>query len=137
MRKLNVLKGRARRAIHFREVRRQAALPTTHVEFKPWMANGHPYKCLSDKLKYGIAVGVVHFKVVVTATTDGTHTVGSWHYKCRAVDFGGPLSNLPAWERYLLNHHTKALEIFGPLLRWIKNGVEYKGPAPDNPNHVH
>lgn len=128
-------KGSLRRLLHFREVRKQKR--TGKIQFKPWMANGHPYYGLSYKLKYGIAVGVVHFKVVVTATHDGVHTPDSWHYKWRAVDFGGPLSNLPAWQRYLLKHHTHALEIFGPVQRWIKNGVEYVGPSPDNPNHVH
>jgi len=131
---MSVFKGRARRLLHAREVRKQRR---GKVEFKPWMANGHPYHKLSDKLKFGIAVGVVHFKVVVTATYDGVHTPTSWHYKFRAVDFGGPLSRLPAWQRYLLSHHSHALEIFGPVLRYIKNGTEFRGPSPDTPDHVH
>ena len=130
----NELKGAALRLLHYREVMKQRK---HGVKFKKWMANGHPVDGLSKKLKYGIAVGVTHFGVVVTATYDGVHTPTSWHYKKRAVDFGGPLKNLPRFERYLLKHHTNAREIFGPVPRYIKNGKQYWGAAPDNPNHVH
>lgn len=131
---LNETLGKARAKIHAREIAKQKR---GKVQFKKWMANGHPVDGLSAKLKHGIAVGVTHFGVIVTATYDGVHTPTSWHYQKRAVDFGGPLENLPAWERYLLRHHTNAREIFGPEPRYIKDGVLIEGIAPDNPNHVH
>lgn len=143
---LQIVKGTVRRVAHAREVRRQRR---TGVQFKPWMANGNPYVGLSDKLKYGIAVGVVHFKLTVTSTYegypgDGVHSPTSWHYKRRAVDIASwSRRQMVRFQRYLVNHHTRALEIFGPANSWfVKNGIQYT--AADNTSlenahdtHVH
>lgn len=78
----------------------------------------------------------------ITATTNGTHAVGSYHYRRRAIDFGsdGPGDQPEAEAQAALLDHfgaTHFRELFGPLGWYVKDGHLIHGRAPDNPNHLH
>jgi hypothetical protein len=44
------------------------------------------------------------FGLTITATTNGTHAKNSYHYKSRAVDFGGDPNRMAALAHYALDH---------------------------------
>lgn len=78
----------------------------------------------------------------VTATTNGTHATGSWHYSQHAVDFGsGSSANTPEKEAQAAIRAKiparKIKELFGPLPWYIKNGVVYDGAFPGHGDHTH
>lgn len=78
----------------------------------------------------------------VTATTNGTHSSTSWHYKSRAVDFG---SNGPGESPEIEAQNALAnafgdghfAELFGPDDWYVKNGVRYSGTFPGHGDHLH
>lgn len=118
------------------------------VKFKRWMLNGHPGN-IEDCVKRAIArVVTKHDNVYVTATTDGTHAIGSYHYpannpnprnrgkKGRAADFGGT-NWYAAFQSEKARGCSGYLELFGPQAGYIKNGVCLSGTSPDVPNHTH
>ena len=78
----------------------------------------------------------------ITATTNGTHAPGSWHYQKRAVDFGssgpGESPEIEA-QNALLNAFGADYfeELFGPDQFFIKNGVIYPGVFPGHGDHLH
>lgn len=82
-----------------------------------------------------------HPNLYITATTNGTHAPGSYHYSARAVDFGSNVAdNGPEKKAYLDlrrkfgSHFT---ELFGPGDWYIKNGARYSGQFPGHTDHVH
>ncbi len=81
-----------------------------------------------------------HPNVYVTATTDGVHAAGSYHYQKRAVDLGSDdPQNEPekkAFADLAARWHSWA-ELFGPLGFYIKNGVRYSGMFPGHGDHTH
>lgn len=66
------------------------------------------------------------FGVQITSTTHGNHVRGSYHYKGRAVDFGGDPRNMAALARAALSHPQDFAEMFytgpGHPGAFIKNG---------------
>lgn len=79
----------------------------------------------------------------ITATTNGTHSAGSWHYKSRAFDGGSDGSHGEDPEK---NAQQKLLdtygashfaELFGPLPWYVKNGAIYSGVFPGHSDHLH
>jgi len=69
------------------------------------------------------------FGVQVTSTTHGNHVKGSYHYKGRAVDFGGSPQGMAALARAALSHPQDFVEMFytgpGHPGFYIKNGKAY------------
>lgn len=66
------------------------------------------------------------YGLTVTATTNGSHVKGSYHYRGRAVDFGGNPAGMSALARAALSHPQDFSEMFytGPGAPgfYIKNG---------------
>lgn len=104
--------------------------------------NGCPplnYKPLTKAVRFALhsADGLY-----VTATTNGTHSATSWHYKSRAVDFG---SNGPGEDpeieaqNALLNAFGAGYfaELFGPDSWYVKDGIVYSGVFPGHGDHLH
>src|SRR5512146_302856 len=81
----------------------------------------------------------------ITATTNGNHVKGSYHYKGRAVDFGGNPANMAQLMRTALSHPQDFTEAFytgpGAPGYYIKNGRVYPNSALDrsvyNGHHDH
>jgi hypothetical protein len=69
------------------------------------------------------------FGVQVTSTTHGNHVKGSYHYRGRAVDFGGGPAQMAALARAALSHPQDFTEMFytgpGHPGSYIKNGKAY------------
>jgi hypothetical protein len=104
---------------------------------------GHP------ELKPGIAAVtatvLAHWpKLVITATTNGTHVSGSYHYKGRAVDLGGDTQYMHEAAAWIKQH------LIAKLTEGIHNpnlSVKYKVPVPTSywgsetwaahANHIH
>jgi hypothetical protein len=142
LRHLHAIKRTAR-------VRRRIAHLVTHIRYlKRLDFNGHPQN-ITHKL-FPVIVLASKLGLVVTATTDGTHTPTSFHYPWNnadglghAVDFGlehpPDQEKLERFQRAALHKFGAAafLELFGPAWFYVKNGVRFAGPDPDNPNHVH
>lgn len=119
---------------HLKRARRKHGKP----KFRRWMLNGHPGN-IQPQVKAAIAVVITaygHEGVYVTATTDGTHAVGSYHYRSMAVDFGG-VPWLKAFEILIKQGCSNFLELFGPPTGYCKDGGHYDGTSPDVPNHTH
>ena len=103
--------------------------------------NGCPalsYKQLLETVRKALTVNGLY----VTATTNGTHSPTSWHYKSRAVDFGsGGPGETPEIEAQRLLLKTFGAEyfaeLFGPDQFFIKNGVIYPGVFPGHGDHLH
>lgn len=79
----------------------------------------------------------------ITATTNGTHSPTSWHYKERAADFGsngihGEQPEIEA-QNALLNAFGAGYfaELFGPDDFYVKDGVVYPGVFPGHSDHLH
>jgi hypothetical protein len=83
----------------------------------------------------------------VTATTNGRHVKGSYHYRGRAVDFSGGPSNMAALAEAALTHPQDFTEMFysgpGSPGFYIKNGRVYPNSQLDRSvfdhhhDHVH
>lgn len=131
------------------EVRQRIARLVAHIRYlKRLDFNGHP-RNITHKL-FPVIVLANQCGLVVTATTDGTHTPTSFHYPSNnpdglghAVDFGLELppdqAALERFQRAALRKFgaAKFVELFGPAYFYVKNGIRYTGPDPDVPNHVH
>lgn len=109
------------------------------TDFEPWMLNGCP-EIDNDRLKAVIAFVVVVCDQYVTATTNGTHAPGSFHYVEKAADWGaGSVSSMQAAAIKTREHFGRDyfLEFFSPCPWWIKYGVEYPGYFPGHGDHGH
>ncbi len=77
----------------------------------------------------------------VTATTNGTHSPGSYHYSAHAVDIGswdssnGPEKRAQRGLHRRFGNHFK--ELLGPLAYYVKDGVRYAGQFPGHSDHLH
>lgn len=148
--------AKARRKLaHLHAIKRTAAVRhriarlVAHIRYlKRLDFNGHPEN-ISHKL-FPVIVLATKCGLVVTATTDGTHTSSSFHYPSNnsdglghAVDFGLAVPpDQAALEHFqaaaLKKFGAKAfLELFGPSPYYVKYGALIHGPDPDTPNHVH
>ena len=87
------------------------------------------------------------FGVQITSTTSGHHVKGSYHYKGRAVDFGGDPGNMAQLARAALTHPQDFTEMFytgpGHPGYYIKDGRAYSLSSLDrsvydnHTDHVH
>ncbi len=79
----------------------------------------------------------------LTATTNGVHSPGSWHYQARAFDGGssgsrGESPECEAQQTLLDTFGAESfMELFGPLGWYVKNGVKYSGTFPGHGDHLH
>jgi hypothetical protein len=109
------------------------------ADFEPWMLNGCP-EIDNDRLKKVIAFVVVVCDQYVTATTNGTHATGSFHYIEEAADWGA--GSVVSMQSAAVKTREKFgrdyfLEFFSPCPWWIKYGVEYPGYFPGHGDHGH
>ena len=105
--------------------------------------NGHPalnYVPIVDAARFALNSSPGLF---ITATTDGTHSAGSWHYQSRAFDGGSDgshgeepemVAQLKLLDKFGASHFS---ELFGPLPWYVKNGVVYPGAFPGHGDHLH
>lgn len=87
------------------------------------------------------------FGLTITSTTGGKHVKGSYHYRGRAVDFGGAPNRMAQLARFALQHAGQISEMFytgpGNPGYFIKNGKVIPnsqldpGLATEHQNHVH
>ncbi len=87
------------------------------------------------------------FGLTVTSTTGGKHARGSYHYRGRAVDFGGDPTRMAALAKSALKHPQDFTELFytgpGSPGFYIKNGKVFPNSQLDpklfeeHTNHVH
>lgn len=87
------------------------------------------------------------FGLTVTATTNGKHVKGSYHYRGRAVDLAGNPAGMAALAQQALTHPADFAEMFytgpGNPGFFIKNGRVFpigqldKSVAAEHKNHVH
>lgn len=110
--------------------------------FQTWMANGCPLAGVHQSVKDYIARQVVNFGSACTATTNGVHASGSYHYSGEAGDTAGP--NMSAGQQSeFTDHRTSTLELFGPInSSCLKNGTPItlgEGTSLEtmHDNHVH
>ncbi len=78
----------------------------------------------------------------ITATTNGVHAPGSYHYSGRAIDFGSSsASNAPEKKAQAAIYGKfgarKFRELFGPKSFYVKNGVRLPGVFPGHSDHLH
>ncbi len=111
------------------------------LDFAPWMLNGCPGNLHPD-LEDVVAFQVVVCGQYVTATSNGGHTVGSYHYysPVRAVDTGaGSVSSMQEAAIKTREKFGRAsfTELFSPCGWWIKYGTEYAGFFPGHGDHGH
>lgn len=109
------------------------------LDFEPWMLNGCP-ETHNENLKAVIAYVVVVCGQYITATSNGVHTPGSYHYSDRAVDWGaGSVSSMQTAAVKTREHFGRGhfLEFFSPCDWWIKYGTEYPGYFPGHGDHGH
>lgn len=103
--------------------------------------NGHPaltHPPLVKATRLALTVPGLY----VTATTDGTHSATSWHYKARAFDGGsngpGETPEIEAQNRLLAKFGAGYFaELFGPDSWYVKNGTVYEGVFPGHSDHLH
>lgn len=109
------------------------------LDFQEWMLNGCP-NINNANLKEVMAFVVVACDQYVTATTNGTHAPGSFHYIEEAFDWGsGSVSSMQSAavkvrEKFGRSHF---LEFFSPCGWWIKYGIQYAGHFPGHGDHGH
>ena len=111
---------------------------------------GHP-KNITHRLFWDIVRAHRH-GLIVTATTDGTHSSGSYHYPRNnadglghAVDFGNKVPGTAAARRRMIRFQraegakgsSKYRELFGPDNWYVKDGVRHSGAFPGHQDHVH
>lgn len=109
--------------------------------FDPSMLGGLPGN-VTDKVKEIIAWGDVRFGMVVTATSNGGHAPGSYHYRepCEAVDqWHSSVSTMVAFQRFIYEKWGPQAfnELFGPDGFYVKNGVRVAGYFPGHGDHTH
>jgi hypothetical protein len=80
-------------------------------------------------------------KVYVTATTNGTHSAGSWHYSAHAVDLGSSDPQNRPEKKAQRGLHEKFgnnfKELFGPGAFYVKDGAYVSAHFPDHGDHTH
>lgn len=114
----SLARGSARRIRH----RKQWAKHSFH----PSMLNGHPGN-ITDKTKKAIVRGV-HAGLVVTSTTDGTHSPGTKHKPYNNASGLGQAADMAAWSRTKMVNHQKA-----ELARHRRGDIRlYELIGPDN-----
>jgi hypothetical protein len=109
------------------------------LDFEPWMLNGCP-STNNENLKEVIAYVVVVCGQYITATSNGGHTPGSYHYRDEAVDWGaGSVSSMQTAAAKTREHFGRGhfIEFFSPCPWWIKYGTEYAGYFPGHGDHGH
>lgn len=118
---------------------REKYLNRKQNSFQTSMLNGHPGN-ITDACKAVIVRGV-KAGLVVTSTTDLTHSTTSYHYYKplgKAVDFGGPRDKLIVFQRSEAARGPLGYnELFGPDNFYIKNGERHSGAFPKHGDHVH
>jgi hypothetical protein len=103
-----------------------AAAPASGGEFP---ADGTPADMLAYASKRAVELGLV-----ITSTTGGVHTPGSYHYQGRAIDVAGPPPAMAAF--YTEFAGTMPTELFYDPLGAIKNGAPIP-PIGGHTDHVH
>jgi hypothetical protein len=114
------------------------------------MLNAHPGNvtpAVKRFIRRGVAAGLV-----CTATTNGTHAQGSYHYqrwhgKGRAADLAAAMTRIGLWRmkrfyrreyrREKAGRGTQYMELFGPGAHYVKNGQRLPGQFPGHTDHVH
>jgi hypothetical protein len=118
-------------------------------DFNVGMLDGHPGN-IDDQVKRVIALAYKFadqrgYAVTVTATTDGTHAFGSWHYHKPlgwAVDLiFTTVGQMEEFQEFLVKHTDDGaqdfLELFGPANFYVKDGALFIGHFPDHGDHIH
>jgi hypothetical protein len=122
-------------------------------DFHVGMLDGHPAN-IADQVKRFIALAYRFgaekgYLVTVTATTDGTHATGSYHYiivsrneKGWAVDLifatVGQMEEFQEWADDRSEHgDLDWFEFFGPADFYVKDGTRIVGHFPDHGDHLH
>lgn len=85
-------------------------MPSEAVRRLP-VASGVAPKVRGRTLRY-IEHFASPFGLTITSTTGGKHARGSYHYKGRAVDFGGDPRKMAALAKYALQHANQFQEMF-------------------------
>lgn len=109
------------------------------AKYEPYMLNGCP-DTLSDDMKAVLAFVVVGFDQVCTATSNGGHSVGSYHFysPCRAIDFAGVYYKMQEAQRAIRAKFGDGFrELFGPDGWYLKNGVYVAAQFPNHQDHGH
>jgi hypothetical protein len=117
--------------------------------FRSDMLDGHPGD-VGDQVKRFIALAYKWAELndavcTVTATTDGTHAPGSWHYHDPlgwAVDLiFATVAQMEEFQTWVAEKSERGpkdwLELFGPADFYVKNGDRIVGHFPDHGDHVH
>ena len=104
--------------------------------------SGHPP--LSGNVKDCARTALnAHPDLYITATTDGTHSPGSYHYQRKAFDAGssgvyGEAPEIAAQEALARKYgYAHFMELFGPAGWYVKNGTRYEGIFPNHGDHLH
>lgn len=112
--------------------------------------NGHPTN-VTPAVKRFIRRGV-RAGLVVTATTDGRHAPGSfhyqrWHNRGRGADMAAAMTRVGIakmkkfyqreYRREKAHSGVQYMELFGPGRHYVKNGQRRPGQFPGHDNHVH
>lgn len=141
----------ARLGIKARRVKQKAAnIHRRRVgTFRSSMLDGHPGN-VADQVKRFVALAYRFAEergtvCTVTATTDGTHAVNSWHYHHPlgwAVDLIFPtVALMEEFQTWVVEKTEDGeldwLELFGPANFYVKNGERVPGHFPDHGDHVH
>lgn len=113
--------------------------------FETWMLNGHPNNIEPEVRR--VIVRAVAAGLVVTATTNGNHVTGSYHYpssnpkkdgKGRAVDLAGSAQKMRAFTAQEFKKKSYYNEFFGPPnTQFVKGGKLYSGSIPNHYDHNH
>jgi hypothetical protein len=109
------------------------------TKFETWMLNGCP-NVLSDDEEEALALAVVVYDQVCTATSNGGHAVGSYHFYSpgRAFDCAGVYYKMQECQRGMRAKWGFAFrELFGPDGWYLKNGAQYSGTFPGHYDHCH
>lgn len=109
------------------------------VKFETWMLNGCP-NVLSDDEEEALALAVVGYNQTCTATSNGGHATGSYHYysPCRAFDAAGAYYSMQECQRAMRAKWGYAFrELFGPDGWYIKNGSYVGAQFPGHTDHIH
>lgn len=109
------------------------------VKFETWMLNGCPNTLSSDE-EEALALAVVGYDQTCTATSNGGHATGSYHYynPCRAFDCAGVYYKMQECQRAMREKWGYAFrELFGPDGWYLKNGSYVGAQFPGHTNHCH
>lgn len=127
--------------IYYRKWRKARKKHRHHgtTKFETWMLNGLPNTISPAEQEVVAFVVVVHHQTI-TATSNGVHATGSYHYyhPCRAVDWAGAdMCNVMIAVIKQFGGDSKFIEQFGPCQFYVKNGVRYPGMFPGHGDHGH